>query len=53
MVVKVPVLIPVVPIGQIFLTDGSLWLYQGHWVMTDEYRNYVEYVVSPAGHNRY
>tara|TARA_B100001971_G_C18268036_1_gene596465 strand:+ start:39236 stop:40354 length:1119 start_codon:yes stop_codon:yes gene_type:complete len=36
-----------------FLTDGSLWLYQGHWVMTDEYRNYVEYVVSPAGHNRF
>lgn len=36
-----------------FLTDGSLWLFQGHWVMTDEYRNYVEYVVSPAGHNRF
>ena len=36
-----------------FMQDESIWLYQGYWAMTDEYRNYVEYVVSPAGHNRF
>lgn len=36
-----------------FLNKGTYWLYQGYWVMNDDYRNYVEYVVSPAGHNRF
>lgn len=36
-----------------FMENAQFQLYQGYWVMTDEYRNYVEYVVSPAGHNRF